>query len=95
MILQINNKRWFIKIIWSETIMTTEFVRRGISLYRNMDENARVFYRNMLGLNVGSKMVDVENALAKFEYMKNNIHELIEEMEDDVEHLKQSTKTKK
>lgn len=75
--------------------MTTEFVRRGISLYRNMDETARVFYRNMLGLNVGSKMVDVENALTKFEYMKNNIHELIEEMGDDVAYLKSSKKTKK
>lgn len=75
--------------------MATDFVRRGISLYRSMDEKSKVFYRNTLGLSSCAKIVDVENALSKFEHMRNNIHELIEEMEDDVAYLKSSMKTKK
>jgi hypothetical protein len=68
--------------------MTTSFVRRGISLYKTMSEETRVYYRNVLGIDGNSKVIDVENALAKFERMRNNFNDLITEMEDELEILK-------
>lgn len=68
--------------------MATSFVRRGISLYKTMSEETRVYYRNVLGIDGNSKVIDVENALAKFERMKNNFNDLITEMEDELEILK-------
>ena len=68
--------------------MTTSFVRRGIALYRAMDEETKIVYRNILGLHGSSKVIDIENALAKFEIMRTNFNEMIIDMEADIEYLK-------
>lgn len=67
--------------------MSTSFVRRCISLYRMMDANTKAIYRTTLGLDGNAKIIDVEHALGIYEHQRNNIGELILDMEAEIDYL--------
>lgn len=65
--------------------MATSFVLRGLALYKRMDVETKNIYKKLMDLPSDAGIVDLEKALTKYEYQKNNSHELLLDMEAELE----------